>query len=666
MQKDLSESEFCSHFLDEHPKVIRHFSYLKNQLELNLEQEQVLKQLLVLGQIDSMLEEGISFVALQECIEKLQTVDIFYREIGGLFGYQKKVMELLKKEDEGFSKKRLYHAPFFIDISEENFLTEQLIEEGLQFMDKIAEIYPLGGAADRLHLVDEITQMELPAAKLCFAGKTLFERLVRDLQAREYLYFQKYGKQIVTPIAIMTSLEKDNHFHIEKMAEECGWFGRPKESFCFFTQPLVPVVNESGQWLFSSDFKPILKPGGHGAIWKLAKDGQVFSWLSSLGCEKILVRQINNPVAGIDYGLLAFLGIGCSQNMKFGFASCPRLLNSAEGVNVVIEEKGKMVLTNIEYCDFAKFGIRDVPLKVGEPYSCYSSNTNILFADLKALEEAVEKCPFPGLLINLKKGSFLNSQGKIEESLMGRLESTMQNIADVFVEKINDTRQFKHTFITYNKRHKTISTTKRAFSEGGVIQETPEACFYDLLLAGRELLEKECGFLLPKLRSIDEYLKEGPEFVFLYHPALGPLYSIIQNRIQKGTIHKGSSLLLEIAELQIQNLDLKGSLKIHAGQIMGHFNEKGILQYSKEIGRCYLRNVKISNRGIHWEKSRPFWKGSFFHEESVEIILHGNSEFFAEDVSLVGSHRFEVNSGKRLVLSSKNGQLSVQELSISN
>ena len=74
------------------------------------------------------------------------------------------------------------------------------------------------------------------------------------------------------------------------------------------------MVNEHGEWLFSSDFKPILKPGGHGAIWKLAKDCKVFSWLSRQGVKKILVRQINNPVAGLDYGLLAFLwGLGLAK-----------------------------------------------------------------------------------------------------------------------------------------------------------------------------------------------------------------------------------------------------------------------------------------------------------------------------------------------------------------
>ncbi len=444
------------------------------------------------------------------------------------------------------------------------------------------------------------------------------------------------------------------------MAMENLWFGRPKNAFCFFVQPLVPVVNENGQWLFSSDFKPILKPGGHGAIWKMAKDNHVFSWLSQNEVKKILVRQINNPMAGLDYGLLAFLGIGCQKNMKFGFASCPRLVHSAEGVNVVIEQKengcSSMVLTNIEYCDFAKFGIEDAPLKEGEPYSCFSSNTNILFADLQSLEAAVEKCPFPGLLINLKKGSFINSQGVCQESLMGRLESTMQNIADVFIEEANPEHRFQSTFITYNKRHKTISTAKRAFSKGGVLQETPEACFYDLLFAARELL-RDCGFCLPELRTLQESLEKGPEFVFLYHPALGPLYSIIRRKIQDGIMTLGSELYCEIADLLIENLHLDGSLQIHANQVMGHHNEEGFLCYSNQVGRCQLKNVEIRNRGVDWEESRPFWKGIFSRKESVEIFLEGNSEFIAENVVFHGAHRFEVKDGQSMRVSCQGGQL---------
>ena len=99
--------------------------------------------------------------------------------------------------------------------------------------------------------------------------------------------------------------------------------------------------------------------------------------------------------------------------MVFGFASCPRLLQAAEGVNVVVEKKnGEVALTNIEYCDFQKYGIEDRPLKEGEPYSRFSSNTNILFADITAIERAVEVCPFPGLLVNLKDAAYTTLSGE--------------------------------------------------------------------------------------------------------------------------------------------------------------------------------------------------------------------------------------------------------------
>ena len=104
-------------------------------------------------------------------------------------------MDLLEKKESYFSSCS-YHAPAFIDISEESGITKEAIERGLDAMCEMAEIYPLGGAADRLHLVDENTQMELPAAKLCFGGKTLFERLIRDLQAREYLYLPNLRQTI--------------------------------------------------------------------------------------------------------------------------------------------------------------------------------------------------------------------------------------------------------------------------------------------------------------------------------------------------------------------------------------------------------------------------------------------------------------------------------------
>ncbi len=610
-----------------------------------------LKQVVAIGQADRLFAgvnvANVDRKVLRELLEKLAAIDHFYREIGGITGYQTKILQLLQGKQEKQNGSEKYHSPSFIDIAEETSEVRKAIEWGIEAMAQIGEIYPLGGAADRLHLVDEQTGMELPAAKLPFAGKTLLEHLISDLQAREFLYFQKHGVQLTTPIAIMTSHEKNNHAHVIRICENLNWFGRPKESIRVFTQPLVPVVNEKGEWCLIGPLKLLLKPGGHGAIWKMARDEGIFTWFEKQGRKKTLIRQINNPIAGLDYGLLAFTGIGCQKGMIFGFASCPRLLQAAEGINVLIEKEKQIVLTNIEYCDFAKFGIEDRPLKEGELHSRFSSNTNILFADLEAVARAIDSCPFPGLLINLKKGSYTAESGEKKEGLMTRLESTMQNIADVFVEEKWTELATQQTYVTYNRRHKTISTAKKAFIPGGPLQETPENCFYDLLTAHRELL-LECGFQLPPQRTLEEYLEKGPDCLFLYHPALGPLYSIIRKKMRGGTLAVGAELLLEIAHFQAIDLNIQGSLQIIAHQIMGHFNEKNLLRHSNRVGRCVLEQVTIENKGIDWSHSHPFWKMDLKREESVKIILKGKSTFIARNLHLLGNHTFIVEDGEEL------------------
>ena len=384
----------------------------------------------------SALSEELQLIALELCainqfdcvkhLEMLIPAERFYRELGGIVGYQREVLKRIKNSDS-FYKNWQFRTPEFIDISSESADVLDAIYQSLKHLDKLAEFYPLGGAADRLHLLDSKTNQELPAAKLQFAGRSLLETMIRDLEAREWLCFQLFRKKVITPIAMMTSMEKENHLHVKEICEEKNWFGRPKEKFCFFVQPLVPTVDEEGNWHVLEDGKFLLKPGGHGAIWKLAKDEHVFSWLHREGCKKAIVRQINNPIAGIDYGLMAFSGIGLIHDYSFGFVSCQRLVRSAEGMIVLLENpNGETVLTNIEYCDFEKYGIIDEPIEAGKPFSKYTSNTNILFIDLDAIQKAVETEPFPGLLMNLKP--LPQKKGR----KFGRLESTIQNIPNFF------------------------------------------------------------------------------------------------------------------------------------------------------------------------------------------------------------------------------------------
>ncbi len=613
--------------------------------------ELIIKSLVAIGQEKNLFPSSDE---IRMTLEELFPVEAFYREIGGIVGYHWTLLSLLAKDENSSSPSEYYHRPTGIDISSENEAVHISILEGIVSLPFLAEIYPVGGAADRLKLFDSVSGEPLPAAKLEFCGHSLLEGLVRDIQAREYLYYKLFNIQLATPIAMMTSSEKENHRHILSLCEDKKWFGRLKETFRFFCQPLVPTMDKEGKWCLSTGMKLLMKPGGHGVLWKAAEQNGIFEWLRRLGRKKILVRQINNPISGTDYGLLAFCGIGFQEGKIFGFASCPRQVQSAEGVNLIIERESGCRLTSIEYCDFSKFSIEDAPMHPGSLYSQFPSNTNILFADIDAVENAARRCPIPGMLVNLKTLSYIDEDGELKSQEAARLESTMQNIADCFEQ--SELSELK-TYLTYNHRKKTISATKKLYQPGSSLLETPEGCFYDLLLNAHELLTHCCRISVPTMPDADTYIEQGPSFLFQYHPALGPLYSIIGQKVRGGKFSERSELKLEIAEIDIIQLHLSGSLHITADQIVGEMNGEGILNYSENVGKCRLTNVSVKNRGLDPQGPNVYWKGEIKRFELCEIILHGNAEFQAENVCLQGDLKIEVESGIRLTAFEENGCL---------
>jgi UTP---glucose-1-phosphate uridylyltransferase len=665
-------------------------SWLRTALSgLSLECEIVIKSLIAIGQhaLFHLDDDAVHFSErMRHLLDVLIPVEEFYREMGGIVGYHYTMRSLMRFEAHCEQKDYAYDRPPGCDISVDTQAVREYILEGIRSLPCIAELYPVGGAADRLHLLDPDTHMALPAAKLRFCGKTLLEGLISDVQAREYLYYKLWGACITIPIAMMTSQEKDNHRQILAICQQNQWFGRPRSAFHFFCQPAVPLIDKAGRWCTSSDGKLLMKPGGHGVIWKMARDSGVFDAWKKKGIRKILIRQINNPIAGCDGGLLAFSGIGFLDNKAFGFASCPRQIEAAEGINVLLKRKMgtqyEYCLTNVEYCDFKKWGIEDKPVEEGSCYSFFPSNTNILFADIAAVEEAIVHCPIPGLIVNLKKMHLLypspmkNREGELihsktdssqdskgEEREAARLESTMQNIADCLIdryaeEKIPacaDLHQSLQTFLTYNLRRKTISTTKKSFVQGQSLLETPEGCFYDMLQNAYELLKHYCSFDLPELDSCEDTILKGPAFIFLFHPALGPLYPIIGQKLRKGRLSQYSELQLDIAEIDCIGLHVDGSLKITAQDIMGNRTEEGLIQYNAQGGKCVLRRVQVINRGIDRQATSCYWKNEIARHELCEILIHGNGEFIAEDIILQGNWTIEVEKGFRVRAVNENG-----------
>lgn len=632
---------------------------LEIDFELPEEDQFLVKAIHAIGQGEILFQGVSKSEELEAILAKLRPVEAFYRSIGGIVGYHLAFLKLLQKQVKNGVLGSILSPPS-VDITQDSRQVRQAILWGIDSLPKLAEIYPVGGAGDRLDLVDEETGESLPAAQLQFCGHTLLEHLIRDLQGREYLHEKLRGERVVTPVVMMVSEEKENARYIRQICEDNDWFGRGEDSFFFFVQPLVPMITEKGMWAVSRDGELLMKPGGHGVMWKAAIDAGAFDWLTTQGRHKALVRQINNPIAGLDSGLLAFSGIGMHGDKSFGFASCRRLLNTAEGVNVLIErekESGfEYALTNIEYTEFSEKGIEDVPETPESPYSAFPSNTNILFADLDVVKESIAQDPIPGRIINMKNTvSCRDAEGNEQKVKGGRLEAMMQNIADTmtetFAERLNsEDANCLGVFLTHNRRLKTISTTKKKYRPGQPLVETPEGAHYDLLKNMRELFVDHCRFEIPEMCSEKAYVEKGPSFLINIHPSLGPLYTVIGQKIRSGSLAEGAELTLEVGEVDIEGLQLEGSLKIEASDLFG--------------GRCLLRNVTVKNQGIDREAENNFAQHNITHQELLHVILHGNAELVAEDILFEGPYRIEVPDGHRLTVENKEGELKFRTESI--
>ncbi|CAN8254491.1 unnamed protein product [Cochlearia groenlandica] len=622
----------------------------------------------------------------------LGEIEQFYDCIGGIIGYQVMVLELLHQSSKKHNTNRSHvvkeslgcqylemHTPSVIDLTQKKEYASQAALWGIEGLPDLGEIYPLGGAADRLGLVDSETGECLPAAMLAHCGRTLLEGLIRDLQAREFLYFKLYGKQCVTPVAIMTSSAKNNHEHVTSLCKRLQWFGRGQSNFQLFEQPLVPAVSaEDGQWIVSKPFVPVSKPGGHGVIWKLAHDKGVFKWFYKHGRKGATVRQVSNVVAATDVTLLALAGIGLRHKKKLGFASCKRNAGATEGINVLMEKKnldGKWEygISCIEYTEFDKFGISNKSSSSNSLQADFPANTNILYVDLHSAEligSSSNVKSLPNMVLNTKKRiEYVDQYGDYNSVMGGRLECTMQNIADNFSNEFPSRCQGSledklDTFIVYNERRRVTSSAKKKKPHASAaLHQTPDGALLDILRNAYDLLT-ECDIKLPMIETNDKYVDSPPPYLILLHPALGPLWEVTRQKFKGGSISSSSELQIEIAEFSWNNVQVDGSLIITADNSMGSttISENGepILQYGLRCGKCKLQNVKIVNRGIDWNsKSNVYWRNDVNRLETCRIILHGNAEFEASNVTIQGNHVFEVPDGHILKITQGHSDLSI-------
>ncbi len=655
-------------------KIVAALPWLDDAVKhMSEEEKSVLYQAIFLdkGRLVPRLPVDISEKELRhrflDCMAALLEVDRFYSSIGGLIGYQVEALHHIY--DRQHKSKDVLHSytshlpPPFSDMRNDSQEFWDYVYQGTVALSECAEFHAVGGAGDRLNLIDVDTNEPKPAATLKIFGKSLLEWLFDDLDAREYWCFRVTGKKVTTPVVLMTSLEKNNDLEIERLCRENNWFHRDPNSIFRVIQPLVPLIDNEGALVAKDYFQLSLKPGGHGVIWKLALDFGVYDWLHKKGISSIIVRQINNPISGMDSALLALPGQGIAENRLFGFASCTMREGFNEGLNVLektcdpVTKKSSYYLSNIEYVVFESLKKSNPEIFSGH---C-PANVNLLFANVEAIKKASHIHPFPGLIVNMKNEvEAIDETGKKKWRKAARLESTMQNISEEF--SINCDRDLQSiqeslpSFVQMYDRYKILSATKKSYEslEKG-FYETPVSFLYDWTSSIRKLLEKYCDASLPpKRQSIEDFLQMGPEFFMTFHPSVGPLWSIIGQKIRYLSLTEGSCFRLAIPEVYLENVSIDGACVLESElSIQKHMD-------SKTQPRAYLKNVRVENQGKMCVKnmateaiiSSCVHNTPFHNLSSCTIRLLGVSEVWMEDVVISGEFSLLVPDGMRAIVSS--------------
>ena len=750
-------------------------------LEFSEKEVDLLALLPLAGQSHVLLHaHDIGLGKLKEVATQLVSIESFYDAVGGVLGYQLEMLKRIREHSVGQGERAESGRDASIsgdefDDNEDNQKEKEddtceardralrfspppglqltggktplpdaarrAVARGIASVPLMAEIYPMGGAADRLGLVDPKTLAPLPAAMLPYGGRSLLECLVRDLFAREYLHHAiTGGVQARTPIAIMTSDVKDAHNYIRGLCETNDWFGRGEDGFRLFRQPLVPVADAAtGIWLFEETEKGnsgsiVMKPGGHGALWKLCYDEQVLEWLRvACGRKAAFVRQVSNPMAGMDCTLFALGGVGIMPihrhgsdtaiERALGFATCSRTAGASEGLNVLTTRTNADGSVDygvgcVEYTEFERLAPE---LVCAGDVDAFPTNTNVLYVNLETVEKLVsgrrggggdgdDDDALPGFIMNLNKNVTYTEfpTGNEVSVKAGRLECTMQAIADALMDRsdlpldmsadMDDlaaspssspalTPETLRTFAIYNSRRHVTSSAKRRRKPGSEasIAQTPDGSFRDLMLNARDLLER-CGIASEPVGSVDSYLVHGPRFIFLAHPALGPVWDVIAQKLRGGALVGRSELVLEVAEADIANIRVDGSLVVNAafplgqacesdasrhllsgmssssGSMSGDDDDIGsdidsiqanrLISFGHRQPRVRLRNVSVVNKGIDWAASENvYWEHRIKRHESCSIELEGHSAFTAEDVTIHGHRSFVVPDGYHMTVS---------------
>lgn len=102
-----------------------------------------------------------------------------------------------------------------------------------------------------------------------------------------------------------------------------------------------------------------------------------------------------------------------------------------------------------------------------------------------------------------------------------------------------------------------------------------------------------------QLPEVKDYLEHGPSFIFLFHPSLGPLWDVVAQKIQGGSLAPKAEMVLEVAEACLSQVHVEGSLQVQAHSVMGGSEHALAVNYNQIRSRHDLQ-LRQRNSRMLW------------------------------------------------------------------
>jgi UDP-N-acetylglucosamine/UDP-N-acetylgalactosamine diphosphorylase len=169
-------------------------------------------------------------------------------------------------------------------------------------------------------------------------GRTLFEIFARRLIAAR----ERYGTR--PSWYIMTS--EANDAATRAFFADAHSFGLERDDVVFFTQAMLPALDERGRILMADETTPFFAPNGHGGVLSGLCESGALEHAAQRGIDVFSYFQVDNPLARPADPL--FLGLHADAGAQMSSKVVPKR-DAAEKVGVLGKVDGK--LSCIEYSD---------------------------------------------------------------------------------------------------------------------------------------------------------------------------------------------------------------------------------------------------------------------------------------------------------------------------